>query len=141
MIGALLFKLMLRSSMDDLNKRNKDKIISRYADDAVIIYPGNMSVSGRRQGKEAVQEFFDKYFDQFPQEHCVARNTYIKNILALGLSNTVAIEFEKSVTNKAGEVFENRGMSVLKIRRGKVVQMQDYYFDVDKLQKMWAGVE
>ena len=138
MIGAIILKLALRGAMDDLNKRNKEKIIASFADDAVIIYPGRMSVSGVRKGKAAIKEFFDKYFDQFPEEHCVAKETYIKNILALGLSNTIAIRFQKRITNKAGQTFENSGISVLTLRRGKVVEMQDFYFDVETLHKMYG---
>jgi ketosteroid isomerase-like protein len=138
MIGAIILKLALRGAMDDLNKRQKEKIIASFADDAVIIYPGRMSVSGVRKGKVAIKEFFDKYFDQFPEEHCVAKETYIKNILALGLSNTIAIRFKKRVTNKAGQTFENSGISVLTIRWGKVVEMQDFYFDVETLHKMYG---
>ena len=124
--------------MNDLNNRPKDKIIASYAEDAVIIYPGKMSVSGTRKGKAAVKEFFDKYFDQFTEEHCVARETYIKNIVALGLTNTIAIRFHTKRTNKAGMVFENTGITALKIKGGKVVELQDFYFDVDTLQKMWG---
>jgi len=138
MIGAIILKLALRGAMDDLNKRQKEKIIASFADDAVITYPGRMSVSGVRKGKAAIKEFFDKYFDQFPEEHCVAKETYIKNILALGLSNTIAIRFQKRITNKAGQTFENSGISVLKIRWGKVVEMQDFYFDVETLAKMYG---
>jgi ketosteroid isomerase-like protein len=138
MIGAIILKVALRGAMDDLNKRRKDKIIASYADDAVITYPGKMSVSGTRKGKAAVQEFFDRYFDQFPEEQCIARESYIKNILALGMSNTIAMHFEKRVTNKQGRVYDNSGITVLKIRGGKVVQMQDFYFDVEKLQEMWG---
>jgi ketosteroid isomerase-like protein len=138
MIGAIILKLALRGAMDDLNKRNKEKIIASFADDATIIYPGRMSVSGVRKGKAAIKEFFDKYFDQFPEEHCVAKETYIKNILALGLSNTIAIRFQKRIANKAGQTFENSGISVLTLRRGKVVEMQDFYFDVETLHKMYG---
>jgi len=138
MIGAIILKLALRGAMNDLNNRRKEKIIASFADDAVIIYPGKMSISGTRKGKAAIKEFFDKYFDQFPEEHCVAKETYIKNILALGLSNTIAIRFHKKVKNKAGQTFENSGISVLTIRWGKVVEMQDFYFDVEKLQQMYG---
>ena len=138
MIGAIILKVALRGAMNDLNKRQKEKIIASFADDAVIIYPGKMSVSGVRKGMAAIKEFFDKYFDQFPEEYCVAKETYIKNILALGLSNTIAIRFQKKVKNKAGQTFENMGISVLTIRWGKVVEMQDFYFDVEKLQQMYG---
>lgn len=138
MIGAFILKFAMRNALNDLNNRRKDKIVASYADDAVMIYPGKMSVSGTRKGKAAVKEFFDKYFDQFIEEHCVVEETYIKNIFALGLTNTVAVKFRTKRTNKAGMVFENTGVSVIKIKGGKVVQLQDFYFDVETLQKMWG---
>ncbi len=138
MIGALILKLALRGAMKDLNQRRKDKIVASYTDDALIKYPGKMSVSGIRKGKAAVQEFFDRYFDQFPQENCVLKESYVKNILALGLSNTIAIRWEKTITNKAGQVFENSGVTVMKVRWGKVAEMLEFYYDVETLQKMWG---
>jgi hypothetical protein len=89
MIGAVILKLALRGTMNDLNNRRKEKIIANYADDAVIIYRGKSSMSGTRKGK-------------------------------------------------AGMVFENTCITALKIRGGKVVELQDFYFDVDTLQKMWG---
>jgi len=133
-IGAVILKLALRGAMDDLNNRRKDKIIGNYADDAVIIYPGKMSVSGTRKGKAAVKEFFDKYFDQFIDEHCEVRETYIKNIFALGLTNTIAIRFHTKRTNKGGKTLENTGITALKIKGGKVVELQDFYSGV-----LWDG--
>jgi len=138
MIGAVILKLALRGAMNDLNNRRKDKIVANYGEDAVLIYPGKFSMSGTRKGKAAVKEFFDKYFDQFTEEHCVARETYIKNIFALGLTNAIAIRFHTKRTNKTGMVYENTGITALKIRGGKVVELQDFYFDVDTLQKMWG---
>jgi ketosteroid isomerase-like protein len=120
--------------MDDLNNRRKDKIIANYADDAVIIYLGKMSVSRTRKGKAAVKEFFDKYFDQFIEEHCEARETYIKNIFALRLTNTIAIGFRTRRTNKAGKTLEHTGIAALKIRGGKVIELQDFYSGV-----LWDG--
>jgi ketosteroid isomerase-like protein len=84
-------------------------------------------VSGTRKGKAAVKEFFNKYFDQFTEEHCEARETNIKNIFALGLTNTYAIRFHTRRTNKAGKTLENTGMTALKIRGGKVVELQEMW--------------
>jgi ketosteroid isomerase-like protein len=134
--GAVILKLALRGAMDDLDDRSKDKIVANNAEDAVLIYPGRFSMSGTRKGKEAVKEFFDKCFPQFTEERCVARETYIKNIFALGLTNTIAIRFHTRRTNKAGMVFEDTSITALKIKGGKVVELQDFYFDVDTLQMM-----
>jgi ketosteroid isomerase-like protein len=137
-IGALILKMALRGTMADLNNRRKDKIVSRYAEDAVLTYPGNFSMSGVHRGKAAVKEFFDRYFDQFVEEHCEVRETFIKNIFALGPSNSIAIRFHTRRTNKQGKTLENSGVTVIKVRMGKVVELQDYYSDVDRLQEMWG---
>jgi ketosteroid isomerase-like protein len=96
-----------------------------------------VSVSGRKQGKKAVEEFFRKYMEQFPQLQFKIKSTSVKNIFDLFFCNTVAIEFECSYTNRHGESFENSGVSVFKLKWGKVLQMQDYYFDVGKLERAW----
>jgi ketosteroid isomerase-like protein len=138
MIGALMLKIALRSTLDDLNNRRKDRIVSHYAEDAVLTYPGKFSMSGVHRGRAAITVFFDKYFDQFVEEHCEVRETFIKNIFALGPSNTIAIRFHTRRTNKQGKTLENSGVTVIKVRMGKVVELQDYYSDVDRLQEMWG---
>jgi ketosteroid isomerase-like protein len=138
MIGALILKMALRSTTKDLNGGRKDKIVSRYAEDAVLTYPGHFSMSGIHRGKGAIKVFFDRYFDQFVEEHCEVRETFIKNIFALGPSNSIAIRFHTRRTNKQGKTLENSGVTVIKVRMGKVVELQDYYSDVDRLQEMWG---
>ncbi len=138
MIGALILKTMMDSGTNVMNQRDVSKILAHWADDAVLIFPGTMSVSGRIEGKEAIKEFFTKYMEQFPKLHFSIKNTYIKNMFAVGFSNTVASEFECVYTNQKGETFENSGVSVIQIKRGKVVKLQDYYFDTEKLKHAWG---
>jgi ketosteroid isomerase-like protein len=64
--------------------------------------------------------------------------TYIKNIFALGPSNTIAVRSFTRKTNKQGETLENSGVTVIEVRWGQVVDLQDYYSDVDRLQEMWG---
>ena len=53
----------------------------------------------------------------------MARETYIKNMFGLGLTNTIAIRFHTRRTNKAGKTLENTGITALKIRGGRVVEL------------------
>lgn len=137
MIGAIILKTMMGSGTDVMNERNVDKILEHWRDDAVMIYPGNMSVSGRTEGKENLRVFFTKFMEQFPELKFTIKETYIKNMFAIGFSNTIASEFEVIYTNKHGETFENKGVTVIKILRGKVAQIEDYYFDSEKLTRAW----
>ncbi len=60
-----------------------------------------MSVSSTRKGKAAVKEFFDKYFDQFIEEHCEAKETYIKNMLAFFKVDGVIYHDAKTCPNNS----------------------------------------
>lgn len=138
MIGALILKTMMDSGTNVMNERDVDAILKHWRDDAVMIYPGNTIVSGRHEGRAAMEKFFSRFMEQFPEHMEFTTNqTYIKNMLAIGLSNTVVAEFSVSYTNKHGERFENSGVSVVTIRNGKVAQIKDYYFDVERLNAAW----
>lgn len=137
MIGAYVLKRMMGSGTNVMNDRDVEKILEHWRDDAVMIYPGKMSVSGRIEGKEDLKEFFAKFMVQFPELNFTINETYIKDMFAVGFSNTIASEFEVVYTNKHGETFENKGITVIKIKRGKVEQIEDYYFDTEKLTRAW----
>lgn len=142
MIGAYVLKKMMGSGTDVMNERDVEKIIKHWRDDAVMIYPGaiysgSVSVSGRTEGKAALRVFFAKFMEQFPELTFTIKETYIKDMFAIGFSNTIASEFEVTYTNKHGETFENKGVTVIQIKRGKVAQIEDYYFDSEKLTRAW----
>jgi ketosteroid isomerase-like protein len=137
MIGAYVLKKMMGSGTNVMNERNVDKILEHWRDDAVMIYPGQMSVSGRTEGKAALKIFFSKFMKQFPELNFTIKETYIKDMFAIGFTNTIASEFEVTYTNKHGETFENKGVTVIKIKSGKVEQIEDYYFDSEKLTRAW----
>ena len=69
MIGAVVVKRYVRKAFDYLMQRDMDTYLASWAEDAVFIYPGTMSVSGEVRGKKAVEAFFQKFFDQFPKWH------------------------------------------------------------------------
>jgi len=137
MIGAAILKIVMGSGTNVMNERDVEKILEHWRDDAVMIYPGDTIVSGRTEGKEALRKFFSNFMTQFPKMEFSIDETYIRNMFALGFSNTVASEFSVKYTNKHGETFENKGVTVIEVKGGKVKQIRDYYFDVEKLNKAW----
>lgn len=92
MVGAVILKLALRGAMDELNNRLKDKIIANCADCAVVNYPGKFSMSGARKGEAAIEEFFDKCFDQFTQEHCVAQDCSVLSLCSTATGSASTTE-------------------------------------------------
>jgi len=67
MIGALVARHALTRAFDALNRRDLPAFMSAWRDDGVFIYPGEIPESGTFQGKSAVEGWFRRFFEQFPE--------------------------------------------------------------------------
>ena len=137
MIAALALKLMAGRSLNDVNKRDADKIVSHWTDDAEMVYPGHIWISGRWKGKEKIKEFFQRYFDQFREVRYSGQVTCVKNPFDFLFCNTITVSWNQRVVNKYDERYENSGVSIIKIRFAKVTSCKDCYFDVATFEKAW----
>ena len=92
MIGAIIVKSKVRSAFASLNRRDLPAFLSDWAEDATFIYPGNISVSGKMEGKKTIEGWFRKYLEQFPTLKFTLRSVSVQNIFAFGGTNVVAVE-------------------------------------------------
>jgi len=138
MIGAIIAKSKVRSAFACLNRHDLIGFLSGWAEDATFIYPGNISVSGKIEGKKAIQAWFKKYLDQFPTLRFTLRSVSVQNIFAFGGTNVVAVEWDIKLTNREGKDFQNSGVTVINVNKGKVVLVRDYIFDTEGLKKAWG---
>lgn len=111
---------------------------AEWADDATFVYPGNLSVSGEFQGKEAIREWFQKFVDQFPLTSFTVKNSCVQNILALGGTNTLAVEWDIKLSNRDGQEFENSGVTTISLKGRKAVLVRDYIFDLEVAKRAWG---
>jgi len=138
MIGAIIVKSKVRSAFAALNRRDLPAFLSGWAEDATFIYPGNISVSGKMQGKKTIQEWFGKYLEQFPTLKFTLRSVSVQNIFAFGGTNVVAVEWDINLTNREGKDFQNSGVTTINVKKGRVVLVRDYVFDTEVLRKAWG---
>ena len=139
MIGAIIAKKKARSGFDSLSRHDLDKFLADWADDAMFICPGNLSVSGEINGKEAIREWFMKYIDQFPISSFNLKNVFVENIFALGGTNTIAVEWDVKLNNRDGEEFDNSGVTIISLKGGKAVLVRDYISDLEVTRKAWGA--
>jgi ketosteroid isomerase-like protein len=138
MIGAMITKAMVRKSFGDFGQRNLDKFMEKWAEDAAIIYPDNLAVGGETKGKEAIREWYQKDWEQFPKESFEVKNVCIENMFALGGTNVVTVEWSVKGENRNQEKFTNGGVSVIHLSRGKVTLMRVYIFDGEVAKRVWG---
>jgi ketosteroid isomerase-like protein len=138
MIGAIIVKSKVRSAFAALNRRDLPAFLSGWAEDATFIYPGNLSASGKLEGKKAIEGWFRKYLEQFPTLKFTLKNVSVQNIFALGGTNVVAVEWDINLTNREGKDFQNSGVTIISVKKGRVILVCDYIFDTEVLKRAWG---
>ena len=142
MIGALIAKYKINHAFDALNRRDIETFLSDWRDDCTFVYPGNLPVSGKFEGKDAIAKWFKNFLDQFPQLTFTVKNLCIDNVFDFVGTNTVAAHWDIDYTNKDGKKIQNSGVSIIKIKFGKAELVTDYYFDTgDKFRTAWSVTE
>ncbi len=140
MIGAILAKKMGGQSVDFLNKHDLNNFIKGFAEDAIFIFPGSTPISGENKGKKAIESVFAKMFEHFAKINFTVKEVYVSNIFALGATNNAAMEWELAYTNREGKEFLNSGVTVARVKGGKIVELRDYIANIDILNEAWKGV-
>jgi len=138
MIGAMIAKQKMSSAYDALNNRDIKAFLAAWRDDCTFIYPGNLPISGKMEGKPAIEKWFKNFFDQFPKIKYTLKNVCVENVFDFMGINTVAAHWDSEYTKKDGKEFQNSGVTVIKIKFGKADFVKDYYFDTgDNFRAAW----
>ena len=138
MIGAVIAKRMARSGFDTLNKRDLAKSMTGWAEDGTWTFPGNLPISGETKGKKAVEAAFSKWMERFPKINFTIKEIFVSNIFALGATNNIAVEWDIEEADREGKEFHNSGVTIIRVKGGKVVAIKEYIFDADALEEAWG---
>ena len=138
MLGALIAKHKVRSAFSYFNDRNMEKFLSLWDENAIFIYPGHVSVSGTNEGKSTVSAWFNNLMDAGPSVHFSIKNICVDNIFDFIGTNVITVEWDNSVTNRKGINILVSGVTVIRIKKGRIIKVRDYIFDPEKLRIAWC---
>jgi len=130
MIGTLVARKAIAKAFRALDDHDLSGFMSAWREDGTFIYPGEIPESGTFQGKNAVEGWFRRFLEQFPQIHFNITDLCVRNLFDLLGTNVIAVHWKIQLTNREGKVGENYGVTVITIEHGKVVQAKDYIFDL-----------
>lgn len=128
----------VRAGVEAINRGDLDAVLVDWADDAVLVYPGEVSASGEIAGKEAIRAWLEGWRAAFPDLEFTIIGIYTKKGLHLGASNVVAVHTEVRGRNRLGQEVHSSGVSVFTIEGTKIVRAKDYIFDAHRLEEFWA---
>jgi ketosteroid isomerase-like protein len=141
MIGAIMAKKALAGAFDALNRHDLAKFMEVWRDDGVFVYPGDIPESGTFKGREAVEGWFRRFFEQFPEIAFDVHDICVRNIFDMRGNNVGAVHWDLKLTNRAGRSGTNSGVTVVTVERGKVVHVKDFIFDLgDNFRRNWGAL-
>ena len=139
MIGTIVAKKNLVRSFQAMNNHDIDEFMSGWRDDGVFIYPGEIPVSGTFEGRDAVEKWFQNFFDHYTKIKFDVQDICLKNIFDLTGNNVAAVHWNIELTNRDGREGQNSGVTVITIEGGKVVRVKDFMFDLGQNFKLNWG--
>jgi ketosteroid isomerase-like protein len=113
---------MIRRSEQDLRAGNYEPTLARFADEAVLVFPGRSSWAGHYRGKEAIEGFLQRFLG-------VGLAGQTHDILVNGppWRMRVCVLFTDQASDVDGNlVYENRVVLFAKARWGKIVYQEDF---------------
>jgi len=141
MIGAIAMKWGVRWIFGMMNRKDLAGVMRWWAEDGVFEFPGNTPISGRYQGKQAIEAFFRQVFDRMETMHFTVKRVAVVHTFALGFSNTVLVEWVVDETSRDGISIHAEGITVSDTRRARTIVGRDYFFDTEPLERMWGRRE
>ena len=139
MIGALLAKRFAVRGFRAISRKDLATVVSGFDEHAVLEFPGRTEMSGRFEGRRAIERYFRAWFARRERIVFHLKHVCVESPFAVGATNTVAVEWDVDETDLDGVTYRLSGVTVLEARRGKVVRARDYVFDHDALARAWPA--
>ena len=138
MIGAFVAKAAVKKALADLSNRDLDSFLDAWGEDVIFHYPGNAVASGTFRGRETVRAWFARMLQQYPEIAFTVKGVSVQNLFDLLGNNVAVAEWDIRVRRTDGEVYENTGVTVVRLRGGKAVAVRDFLFDMDTVEEAWS---
>jgi ketosteroid isomerase-like protein len=126
---------MIRRSVQDLRAGDLGPTLARFADDAVLVFPGRSSWAGEYLGKEAIEGFLQRFLT-------VGLAGEIHDILVNGppWRMRVCVLFtDRARDDEENIVYENRAVLFGRVRWGKIVHQEDF-LDTQRVEAFDASL-
>lgn len=113
-----------RGMFEKLNEADAGPFVAAVRDDVVFTYPGKHALGGTMHGREAIAEWFQRFFRFFPGIEWT-----IKDIVVEGPpwgKTVVSAEWSVHCVLENGHVFTNEGLHIIELKNAKASAVRVY---------------
>ena len=112
-----IVKQALRKLEKQLSGGEVDKLMAAYADDAVLVFPGESSWSGEHRGRGAIRAWLERFVAQKP-----TFNLGDAAVAGPPWNMRIFFTFSDQIAAPDGFDYRNAGMEYVRMRFGKIVE-------------------
>jgi ketosteroid isomerase-like protein len=135
-----MFEQGVQRTFEAVNQKDLVRVMRGWAQDGVLEFPGHSTLSGRYEGKAAIEGFFRRWFDRMETIHLTVRRVGFSSP-ALTYNGTMYVEFETDQTTNEGTSFHTDVIGVYRMRRGKLVTYREFLFDLEGADAIWGPAD
>ena len=117
-------KQKIRAGFDNINACNFDAVVENFAPNIHFTFAGHHAIGADLNKRESVRNWFDRLHELFPDLHL---NITRISVAGLPWDMRATTEFDVHATLPNGEPYHNRGVQVVRILFGKVIE--DYIIE------------
>jgi uncharacterized protein (TIGR02246 family) len=122
---------LVRRGYEAFGAGDMETLAELFAEDAVWHVPGSASISGTKQGRDAIFAFFAELFSL---SGGTVKAT-LQEVIA-GDEHTVGLDHLHAERN--GDVLDQNSVNVFRIRDGKVVEVSQFSEDTERAGNFWS---
>ena len=130
-----MIRQALRRLEAQLSGGEVDKLMAAYADDALLVFPGDSSWSGEHRGKAAIRAWVQRFVDQKP--------TFTlgdAGVAGPPWNMRIFFQFSDRIVAPNGFEYRNAGMEYVRMRFGKIVEHR-VHLDTQKVAELYKHLE
>jgi ketosteroid isomerase-like protein len=136
-----MFEQRVQRAMSALERRDLAAIMDSWADDGVFELAGHTPISGRYEGREAVEGMFRRLFAGTTELRATVRHVALANPLGLTRNNSIYVEYGVDETGTNGATVHDERIAVYTYRQGKLVMVREWAFDPTLIEQVWGRVD
>lgn len=133
-----MFEQRAQRAMDAVSRKDLAAVMRGWADDGVLEFPGDSPLSGRYQGKQAIEGFFRRWFERMETIRLTVKHVGFASP-TLTYRGTAFIEFDTDQKTKDGYEFHTEVVGVYRYRGGKLTSYREFLFDPSQIETVWGG--
>ena len=136
-----MFEGRVQRAMDALGRGDLAAIMAPWAPDGVLELAGHTPLSGRYEGRAAIEGLFRRLIEGTTTIRLTVRHVAVASPLGLTRNNTIYVESDVEETGVNGVTVHDEHIAVYTWRGGRLVALREWSFDPTIIEGIWGRAD